>query len=105
MSNFIVSILQSVILRHSDFEFEQVIAFEFSPLSYFQYDLRSISAIISYFTPQTFSTIPNSPYSRKYVLIRLTSIIGNPGFRNFVTSQKAYCRSVGLLVAKVYRFQ
>ena len=50
MSNFIVSILQSVILCHSDFEFEQVIAFEFSPLSYFQYNLRSISAMLSYFT-------------------------------------------------------
>ena len=48
---------------------------------------------------QTFSTIPNSSYSRKYVLIRLTSTIGNPAFRNFLTSQKAYCRSVGLLVA------
>ena len=29
MSNSIVSILQSVILLHSDFEFEQVVAFEF----------------------------------------------------------------------------
>ena len=45
-----MSILQSVILRHSDFEFEQFIAFEFSPLSYFQYNLKSISAIFSYFT-------------------------------------------------------
>ena len=45
-----MSISQSVILRHSDFEFEQVIAFEFSLLSYFQYNLRSISAIFSYFT-------------------------------------------------------
>ena len=51
MSNSIVSISQSVILRHSDFEFEQAIAFEFSPLSYFQYNLRSISTIFSYFTP------------------------------------------------------
>ena len=49
--------------------------------------------------PQTFSTIPNSSYSRKYDLIRLISTIGNPDFRNFVTSQKAYHRSVGLLVA------
>ena len=45
-----MSISQSVILRHSDFEFEQVIVFEFSLLSYFQYNLRSISAIFSYFT-------------------------------------------------------
>ena len=53
--------------------------------------------------PQTFSTIPNFSYSRKYVLIRLTSAIGNPAFSNFVTSQKTYCRSV--LVAWVCRFQ
>ena len=30
--------------------------------------------------PQIFSTIPNSFYSRKYVLIRLTSTIGNLPF-------------------------
>ena len=48
---------------------------------------------------QTFSAIPNSSYSQKYVLIRLTSTIGNPAFPNFVTPQKAHCRSVGLLVA------
>ena len=48
--------------------------------------------------PQTFSTIPNSSYSRKYVLICLISTIGNPAFPNFVTSQKAHNRSVGLLV-------
>ena len=45
-------------------------------------------------TQKTFSTIPNSSYSLKYVLIRLTSTIGNPAFPNFVTSQKAHCRSV-----------
>ena len=53
--------------------------------------------------PQTFSTTPNSSYLRRYVLIRSTSTFGNPAFRNFVTSLKAYCRSV--LVAWVYRFQ
>ena len=39
--------------------------------------------------PQTF--FHNPPHSRKHVLIRA---IGNPAFRNFVTSQKIYCRSV-----------
>ena len=42
--------------------------------------------------PKPFSTIPNSSCSRKYVLIRFTSTIGNPAFRDFVTSHKAYCR-------------
>ena len=35
--------------------------------------------------PQTF--FHNSPYSRKYVLIRLTLYHRQPAFRNFVTSQ------------------
>ena len=41
-----------------------------------------------------FFTILNSSYSRKYVLICLISTIGNPAFRNFVTSQEVCCRSV-----------
>ena len=41
--------------------------------------------------PQTFFN--NFPYSRKYVLIRLTPYHLQPTFHNFVTSQKAYCRS------------
>ena len=62
-----------MILRHSDFEFEQVMAFEFSPLSYFQYNLRSVSAIFSYFTVSKLSDATamwfNCKYSASVILV------------------------------------